>query len=46
VKRVAGARERVPSAVQIEHIYQVATEQFATKGYRGTSMRDIGEALG
>ena len=32
--------------VQLEHIYEVATHQFALKGYLGTSMRDLGEALG
>ena len=36
----------MPSVIQLEHIYKVATHQFAVKGYLGTSMRDLGEALG
>ena len=48
VRRSAGASEgRTPTLPsRREQILEIAARLFARKGYRGTSMRDIGEEAG
>ncbi len=43
---MAGEAERQDSSERRRQILEVAAQLFARKGYRGTSMRDIGEQAG